>query len=73
MRLHIKYEEIERRYKALGDKSDKEFCKNAGINGSTYYTRKYIKGKGMSLIVALLIAEYLNCDVKDFCEINWKI
>ena len=72
MRVKVKYAEIERRYKALGDRSDKEFCEHAGINSNSYYNRRINKGKGMSLTVALLIAEYLSCDVTDFCEIRWE-
>lgn len=72
MKVRVKYAEIEKRYRALGDKSDKEFCDNAGINSSSYYSRRTTKGRGMSLIVALLIADYLDCNVTDFCEIKWE-
>ena len=73
MRAIIDYWEIERRYKLKGDKNDKQFCQNAGINATSYYSRRQRAGKGMSLIVALLIADYLDCDVTDFAKINWKI
>ena len=72
MRAIVNYNEIERRYREKGDRNDKEFCQNAGINVNSYYSRRQQKGKGLSLIVALLIADYLECEVKDFCEINWN-
>ena len=72
MRIIIDYIEIERRYRAKGDKNEKQFCQNAGINEKSYYNRRQRSGKGMSLIVALLIADYLDCNVRDFARINWK-
>lgn len=71
MTVRIDYWEIEKRYRAKGDNTDEEFCINCGINPKSYHSRKYSKNRGMSLIVALLIAEYLDCNVSEFAFICW--
>lgn len=71
MKASVDYWEIERRYKLKGDKDDYEFCLHAGINGKSYYGRRRRK-QSMNLLVALLIAEYLDCDVKDFASVLWN-
>lgn len=72
MKVYIDYWEIERRYREKGDKSDDEFCLNCGINPKSYHTRKYARERGMSLIVALLIAEYLGCEISVFAFVKRK-
>lgn len=70
MKAIVDYWEIERRYRIKGDNSDNEFCVHAGIMPSSYKSRRSRKC-GMSLIVALLIADYLGCNITDFCSIRW--
>jgi hypothetical protein len=69
MKTIIKYWEIEKRYQAKGDSNDREFCKHAGINYNSYRSRK-AKNEKMNLLVALLIAGYLNCNITDFAQLK---
>lgn len=69
MKASVDYWEIERRYRLKGDSSDKEFCKHSGINYHSYKSRRS-RNEVMNLLVALLIADYLGCDIKDFSRLE---
>ena len=69
MKTKINYYEIERRYQAKGDKDDKTFCAHCGICYTSYIQRRARK-RSMNLLVALLIAKYLDCNITDFTTIN---
>ena len=69
MKTIIKYWEIEKRYQAKGDCNDHEFCKHAGINYHSYKSRRS-RNEAMNLTVALLIADYLECDIRDFTRLE---
>lgn len=71
MKIDIDYGKIQQMYHDKGDRCEAEFCLNAGINADSYRSRK-AKGSAMNLLVALLIAEYLECNIEDFAAVNWK-
>ena len=69
MKASVDYWEIERRYWLKGDSNDKELCKHAGINYHSYKSRRS-RNEAMNLTVALLIADYLECDIRDFTRLE---
>lgn len=64
----INYTKIERLYRKRGITSDEDFCISAGINPDSYRIRKE-QGRECPLIVAALIADYLQCHIDDFIKL----
>lgn len=68
MKCVLNYGKIEKLYRKRGSGTDEDFCIAAGINPDSYKSRKE-SGKECSLIVAALIADYLQCHIDDIIKL----
>jgi len=69
MKVRIDIKEIRKLYRKKGIYTDKDFCIKTGVSIPTF-KRISSSQRGMSLKIALIIADYLECDIRDFAEVT---